>query len=154
MPTKAKQSKKPERLYWDSCVFLSYVEREARRLPDIEALLGRANNGDVEIVTSVATITEVAYAATERQQRALDLAVEQEIDKLWTPPSPIRLVEFHQLIAMEARSLVRFAMERTLQLKPYDAIHLSTAKYMRADRLETYDDKLQTFTGWAGCSGW
>jgi hypothetical protein len=35
-------------LYWDSCVFLSYVDGIPNRLPDIDELLKQAERGTVE----------------------------------------------------------------------------------------------------------
>jgi predicted nucleic acid-binding protein len=148
MPISGKQSasKKPTRAYWDSCVFISYIEADQARIADIDALFEEARKGSLEIVTSVATITEVAFIESERYGQALDRSVEQEIDKLWTPPSPVKLVEFHQLIATDARDLQRLAMTKGWSLKPYDAIHLATARWINADRFDTYDDKLPRYS--------
>ncbi len=48
-------------VYWDSCVFLSYIEGHAERLPMLDAMLAEANAGRIEIRTSVVTLTEVAF---------------------------------------------------------------------------------------------
>jgi predicted nucleic acid-binding protein len=147
MPSKGRTVR---RLYWDSCVFVSYIEKDAARFADIDAILDEARRGDVEIVTSVASIAEVAFTEAERLQRALNPVEEQRIGSLWTPPSPVRLVEFHKLIAEEARNLIRVGIPQGWQLKPYDALHLSTAKFMQVDRLETYDAKLPKFANHIG----
>jgi predicted nucleic acid-binding protein len=148
----ASKGKAVRRRYWDSCIFVSYIEKDGARFADLDAILDEARRGDVEIVTSVASIAEVAFTEAERLRRALDPAEEQRIDSLWTPPSPVRLVEFHKLIAEEARTLIRVGITHGWQLKPYDALHLSTAKFMQVDRLETYDAKLLKFTAEVGCA--
>ncbi len=139
--------KRPPRVYWDCNVFVSYIEEIAGRFVDIDAVLREAEKGDIELLTSVATITEVAFAAWERLPNGPDAETEQKINSLWVPPSPVKLVEFHQLIAEEARDLIRQALPRGWGLKPYDAIHLSTARRMNVDRLDTYDEPLEKYAG-------
>lgn len=131
----------PKRYYWDSDVFLSYIGKVPERLSGIEAMLESAEKGEVEIITSMVTITEVAFAASEKIGRALDPATEDAISVLWGPP--IRLVEFHRLIAEDARTLIRAAMERGERLRPMDAIHLATARRSGATEFQTYDEQLR-----------
>lgn len=60
------------RFYWDSNVLLTYINGDQDRLPIIDALMSQVDKGDIEILTSVITIAEVAWGATERAQAALD----------------------------------------------------------------------------------
>ena len=46
----------PDQHYWDSCVFLSYINRYANLLPVLEALFEEARAGAFEIVTSTISI--------------------------------------------------------------------------------------------------
>ncbi len=80
------------RYYWDSCVFLSYVDEQAGRLQDINDLLGEARRGEIEIVTSAVSITEVAFGSAERDQKALLPEAQARINTLWLPSSPIKLL--------------------------------------------------------------
>jgi predicted nucleic acid-binding protein len=96
-----------KRLYWDSNVFLSAINATAERLPVINAILDDCDHGEVEIYTSVLTVTEVAFAEFEKRDRLLDPQIEAKIDKLWLPPSPIRLEELSHHIANDARSMMR-----------------------------------------------
>ena len=140
-----------ERIYWDSCVPLSYVNGVPDRLPTIDELLRHARREELELVTSVLSITEVAFAASEQAGGALDPEVEENIDSLWSPDSPIALVEFHDLIAREARGLIRQGIGQDWgKLKPADAIHLATARRLEVDRFHTYDDRLLKWNGVAG----
>ncbi len=43
------------------------------------------------VYTSVATIAEVGFAATEKTGQALDPEVEEAMDELWSPASPVTL---------------------------------------------------------------
>ncbi len=56
----------PERVYWDACVFLSYINGEQERLPVIDALLEESRSGKIEIITSTVSLAEVAFAEEER----------------------------------------------------------------------------------------
>lgn len=141
---------KAPRYYWDTCVFLSAIERVPDRVAVIEKLLDDADERRIEIFTSTATITEVAFAKFEKDQRALDPDVAARITQFWLPSSPVKLVEFHELIAFAARDLVRLAMPNEWSLKPMDAIHLATARHVGVDAFHTYDSKLNKYKAATG----
>jgi predicted nucleic acid-binding protein len=136
----------PDRIYWDACCFLSWINGIQDRLPVLEALMSEARAGDVELFTSVESIVEVAFAAKEKQAQRLDASVEQRIDSLWSDYRVVRLAEFHAAIAHRARGLMRDAIARGWGLKPKDAIHLATAVQVRATEVQTYDDRLWKFS--------
>jgi predicted nucleic acid-binding protein len=139
------------RIYWDSCVFLSYINGLSDRLPEIETLLLGAEKDTIELLTSTLSIVEVAFATAERDQRALDEEAEKKISKLWLPSSPVKLVEFHRLIAEDARDLMRRTLTKGWSLKPLDAVHLSTAARMAVAEFHTYDEKLPKYSELVGC---
>ena len=136
MPTRG------DTIYWDASVFLSYINGEPQRLPTIDALLEASREGEFTIVTSTLSITEVAFAEMEKTQEALDPDVERAIDALFADREVVALVEFHQLIATEARRLMRRALISGRSLKPPDAIHLATAVQREVDLVHTYDDRM------------
>lgn len=141
-------------LYWDANTFLSYINGDAGRLPTLDALLERAAAGDTAIYTSALSQVEVAFAATEQLQRALDPQTEQRIDQLWADPKAIT-VEYHIGIGRQARSLMRNAITEGRSLKPMDAIHLATALWLRQTGIpvaefQTYDRNL---IGYAAIDG-
>jgi predicted nucleic acid-binding protein len=142
---------KPRRIYWDACVPMSYINAIPGRVPIIDELLRQARAGEIEIVTSVLSRVEVAFAASEKSAGALDAEVAQKIDGLWDEGSPIVVVEFHALIADRARNLVRQGIDQGWgALKPADAIHLATAQQMSVVELHTYDDRIQRWHNHAG----
>ena len=79
-------------------------------MPAIEQLLHDARKREIELVTSAVTVTEVAWAASEKSAWRNDRSIEDKINKLWEPGSPVNLVEFHVLVAEEARALMRAAL--------------------------------------------
>jgi predicted nucleic acid-binding protein len=138
------------RVYWDACVFLSYVDEDPGRVQDIQTLLDEARRGEIEIVTSTASIVEVAFGAAERSQSALSEETEAKINRLWEPASPVNMVEFHTLIAEAAQKLMRSGVPEGWSLKPMDAVHLATARRMRVDAFHTYDDRLKKWAAKVG----
>lgn len=132
----------PERVYFDACVFLSLINANADRVPMIEKLVQECKENDRQIITSALSITEVAFAAAEQQAGSLDPAQLAKIDAFWAPESPYLLVELHQLVAQDARDLVRETVGPGHTLKAADAIHLASALRARATHFYTYDEKL------------
>ena len=132
----------PQLTYWDACVFLSFIERHPDRSKAIRTWLEKAEKGKVVIVTSTLSIVEVAFRKQEKDQGALIPEEEAKINNLWTPGSPVTLAEFHTIIALEARRLMRDAMASGIGLKPADAIHLATCRNLGIDEFHTYDGKL------------
>jgi predicted nucleic acid-binding protein len=140
------------RLYWDSNVFLNYINETPDKIEVLDQLLLNARHGEVEILTSVLTVVEVAFAANEKANGHLDPAVEQKIRALWEPAAPVELVEFHFLLAEDSRALIRNALGNGWSLKPYDAVHLATAKRMRVATVHTYEDKWERYSGMVACA--
>lgn len=98
------------------------------RVPVIEELRRQARAEEIELLTSVLSKVEVAFGASERTEGTLDAEVEARIDNLRAPGSPIKLVEFFELIGDRARSLMRQGIAQSWgSLKPMDATNLATA---------------------------
>lgn len=138
-------------IYWDACVFLSYINGVADRVDDVEGLLQLAEKGSIRLITSVATVVEVAMSETERTGDLLDPDAEVKIAALWQPPSPITLVDFHPLIAAGALRLIREGVPKGWRLKPLDAIHLATAQRQGVDEIHTYSADWDRYAPILGC---
>ncbi len=136
------------RVYWDANVLLSYLNAVPDRLPAIEELLRRSRAQEIEIITSSVSIAEVAFAQGEKDAQQLDAQSEQDIDELWAPGSPVATVEFYDLVAYEARSLMRRGISQGWgSLKPIDAIHVATAQHLAVAEFHTYDRRIQAWNG-------
>jgi predicted nucleic acid-binding protein len=137
--------------YWDSCVFLSAVEGDDPvRTPIIEQMLQECDDGKYQIFTSHLSITEVCFAKAERHGKLLDLKTEAEIEKFWDSSSSVKTVEVHELVARDAKGLIRAAIPKGYSLKPADAIHLATAKLWNVAEFHTYDHRLFKFSSVMG----
>jgi len=70
-------------IYWDSSVFLHYIEGTAKWMSILDALIDEASKtGNLVIVTSTFSIVEVAYAKVEKSGRTLDPGVVAGMDAL------------------------------------------------------------------------
>jgi predicted nucleic acid-binding protein len=135
----------PRYIYWDSSCFVSLISGEPDRLPVLAAIMDQAakSKGQLFIITSMISVTEVAYSVQEHHGRQLDQDVEDRIDGLWRDENVLRLVEFHELIAREARALIRGGVPQGWSgLRGADAIHLATAKFMQAVECHTYEQRV------------
>jgi predicted nucleic acid-binding protein len=136
------------RIYWDACVFLSFINGEAGREEVIQQLLDEARDGAFELVTSTVSVVEVAFGKAEQDGQAPDPELLTAIESLWAPGSPVNLIEFHRLIALDARDLVRDArLDRDERLTPLDAVHLASAQRLGVEEFHTYDGPLSGFKG-------
>ena len=132
--------------YWDSSVFLAYINGEPARLPTIDALLAEIEaDNQRRIFTSTIARVEVAFAAFEAHSSSLDPRALAEIDALWDDRSVVEVVELHDDIALGARNLMREAIPRGWSLKPLDAVHLATAQWLQAVEFHTYDTSLHKY---------
>jgi PIN domain len=129
----------PRKIYWDSCVFLSWINKAVDRLPHIDWYLKRSGT-EHQIITSAFTVAEVAFAEMERRNGVLDDSVMERIDRLWIADnSPIKLVELYPAVVFEARDLARRAIaDGWGTIKGGDAVHLATAVHMKAVAIHTY----------------
>ena len=132
------------RIYWDSNCWLSLINAVPGRILVLDSLLADSKNelGDIDLVTSSLSIVEVAFAQSEQQSDQIDQTIENAIDSLWADRRAITLIEYHDLIGLEARTLIRTGLHRTWNLKPMDAVHLATAKWFGVDEFHTYDKRL------------
>ena len=142
----------PRRIYFDANVFLAYIGNEHGRADTVQALLDEARRDEIEIVTSVLSIAEVAYGAHKRDL-GLTEAGEEAIEQLWTPASPVILVDISQAVTRNARTMIREAKTHGLSgFRGADAIHLATARMFGCDEVFTYEAESRR-TRWQQIAG-
>lgn len=140
--------------YWDTSVFLAYINSEPGRLEVIESLWTEITEQEARIVTASIATVEVARANIEKPGFALDLAAEERIDQMWSDPTVLQ-VESPQQVMFEARKLIRAGLPQGWVLTTFDAIHLATAMWINHQacpitEFHTYDrglEKYQTIIG-------
>lgn len=142
----------PARVYLDSNVLLAYVAGAQGRADAVRAVLEASRGKEIEVLTSVLSITEVAYAAQERDAGLTEEA-EDSIDKLWEPASPITLVAVSERLTFRARGLIRQARQKGIRsLRSADALHLASATQANCSEVFTYEAEA-TRRGWSSLIG-
>jgi predicted nucleic acid-binding protein len=137
--------------YCDANVFLAYFNAESTRINTLDQLFESVQKDPKrKIVTSVVSITEVSHVADEKNRNRLDPKIYTAIDGFWGDASLIEFVDFNELIARQARDLIRQAISLKYTLHTNDAIHLISARYVGASECFTYDQKLYKFASIAG----
>ena len=147
----------PRIIYWDSCVFLYYVNMIPEHMPLLEQVLedSASDSSPVKIYTSVLSHVEVSFGASEQQNQVLNAETERLIGNLWSDPGAVVSVEYHTDIGQIATGLMRDAVTRGWSLKPLDAIHLATAQWlssvgMTVEEFHTYDRRLFKYASIVG----
>ena len=134
-------SDEPDRVYLDACVLLAYVTDEPDRATVVQSILDDARQSRIEILTSVLSITEVAYVPSGADS---GIAADEDnaIDELWTPASPITLVDISETVARGARQVIRRAKHSPgAGVRSADAIHLASAELHGCDWFFTYENE-------------
>jgi predicted nucleic acid-binding protein len=122
----------PKRIYWDSVVFIDFLQQTKWRIDSIGPMAEEARRGDLIIVTSALTLAEVVSL---KDLGLLDLHTEQLI------------VDFFESEFIEVRNVDRFIAEkarwiiREFKINAPDAIHVATAILEKVAVLFTYDFK-------------
>jgi len=126
--------------YWDASVFEAYVKEEDGRCETVTNMLEECDNGNMYIWTSALSIAEVTRGNAE-PGKIVTLKVQNKIDALWEPPSRIKLIEATQMVAKEARNVIRaiHGNART-GIRSIDAVHLASAIQKEIKEVHTYDD--------------
>ena len=133
-------------LYWDTAVFLSYLNELPDRIATLEAILDNiSKDKQKQIVTSTISKVEVAWVAHEKLNRILNADEASRIDSLWNDSSVVDFIEFHDDIALIARDIMRTGMIRGWKLRAIDAIHLASAQWAQCYEVNTYDGKLDKY---------
>lgn len=141
-------SNKPPLIYLDACCFIAFFANEASRADVIASLLEESLEKKIRVITSVLSVTEVAFLEDEKSSRILRSEVEQRFDDTFNDRSTIALIEYSQMTARKAREVMRksVAIKDLPNVKAADAIHVASALSVGADMFFTYDEKLLRHT--------
>lgn len=131
-------AKKKERIYWDSDCFLSFFNREEERFKRCEYIVGKANNGEIEIIHSVITLIEVIKM---KDRPYLKEEQEEEIKEFFDNDFLIA-ANVDEGIGTLARNLI---WKHNTHWK--DSIHVATAIYHDISVMNTFDKELLDING-------
>lgn len=126
------------RRYWDSCAFLAWLLPEPDREDACRSVLRAAEDGELELVTSAITLTEVIKLKGKPELKA---DYEKKIADFFQNDFII-LRNVDRFIALSAQRLVW-----QNNLAPKDAIHVATALHWKIPVLDTFDDVLLGLNG-------
>jgi predicted nucleic acid-binding protein len=133
-------------VYCDANVFLAYFNAEQGRVNILDQLFEEIQqDSQRKIITSVVSITEVSHVAEEKRRNRLDQKIYDAIENFWGDTSLVEFVDFNELIARQARDLIRQAIRLNYALRTNDSIHLTSAKFVGVTECFTYDQKLHKF---------
>lgn len=131
--------------YWDSNVFLAYLQGEVERVEACEVALEQAEQGRLLIVTSALTLAEV-LALRGKDKLPADAAVKKTV------------VDFFKNEYIAVQNVTRQVAELARDLvwdhgvRPKDAVHVASALAVEAPILETFDQDLIRKSGTIGAS--
>lgn len=131
----------PELIYWDSDAFLGWLQEEEGKVQLCEGTISRAEGGEVLIVTSALTLTEVLW----RRGGPKIPEEKAEVLRRFFRRSYIRVRNVTRSVAETAQDVVW-----QHGVKPKDAVHVATALDARVPTLETFDTDLVKKTGTIG----
>lgn len=134
----------PAQVYWDCSTYLDYLAGGHKLHGAMQMVMDDWSRGLVTLVTSTLTMSQVLYV---RVGSVVDHGRDKDIDALFDPPPPRRLlpVELSRHTALRARDLAR-----SMALSWEDAIHIASALEARCPVMHTTDEPLWTKSGLVG----
>lgn len=133
---------KPYRVYWDACTWISYINEERsitmkdgtveNRFAMCEAVLKRAEKGEIEIVTSAFTLAEVCKSADAKTTNLSKLPYFLDHDF-------ILVIPVNKNIGIKAQKILCSGLSA---MKPPDGTHLASAQRANAKEFHTFDADL------------
>lgn len=127
--------------YWDSACFIAWFKEETGRYQTCGSILEAAQAGQVQIVTSAFTITEVLLP---KGGTRLPAELRETVGQFFMRPEFL-IVDVNRHLARAAQ---QYFWDRGV--KPKDAIHVASAIYAGVPVFETYDDGLINLSGRLG----
>jgi predicted nucleic acid-binding protein len=125
----------PERIYWDSMVFNHRIAGTHPDMPILKHISDRAERGEIELLTSIFTLCEVAKVEPTGQALTVE-EQESRIDRFFQNPY-ILPIQVDRRVAQLTRSIIR-----QFSIKGKDAVHIASAIIAKAAVMQTYDKDL------------
>jgi predicted nucleic acid-binding protein len=124
---------KPRRIYWDSCIFISYIAGEKRdpfEVAGIDDVVQDVDSNKVILVTSVVARVEVLRDLGDKKDKFINVLQNPNIQE----------IDVNKVIAQMAGDIRhQFQQIGINRLMTPDAIHLATALWTGVDEFHTFD---------------
>jgi len=130
----------PRLVYWDACIFIAHLKNEQRAVEEVDAVgeqFRRLDDGEIVVVTSTLTLTEVLECDIPAENRAKLETLKQMPDRLKLDQVSMPIAE----LAHDIRSDIKASGTwggRTV--KTADAIHIATAWVNKCEVMYTFDE--------------
>lgn len=125
-------------IYWDACVFLEYFHANPSYIQTLDQILDKIEQDPQQkVVTSVLSLTEIAYVQSEKHRARLAPDFETILNLFWNNRNIIQLIDVNTSIAFQARGFIRQTIPAGYSLKPADAIHLASVQWVGVDEFHT-----------------
>ena len=127
-----------EYVYWDSNCFIGYLQNE-QNADVLEAIIERAEDEKLVIVTSALTLAEVLKFKGSDGVLHNPISPEEELhlEDCFSPDNGVQIVNLDRVVASNARRVV---WDRGID--PKDAIHVATAMQFKRNGLMKRNDTL------------
>lgn len=130
-----------KRVYWDSCCFIDFLQGTGRG-EVLKGVVDKKDSGELEIVTSVVTLTEVIKLGKGTAEER------DAIIQVFNQDKGLLVVDLTKHLAEQAREVIwKYSFEKHKE----DAIHLATAVYVnqfhKIDEFHTFDHDLLKLNG-------
>jgi predicted nucleic acid-binding protein len=124
---------KPKRIYWDSCIFISYISGENRdqfEVAGIDDVVKDVDLNKIILVTSVVSRVEVLKDLGDKREKYIAVLQNPNIQE----------IDVNKVIGQMAGDIrYQFQQAGKNRLTTPDAVHLATALWAEVDEFHTFD---------------
>lgn len=125
-------------VYWDSCVWIGHIAKEADKYPATKHIVRLAQEGSRQIMTSTIALAEVVKMKCGGEWVAMAAQDHDPFANLLSQEWVTTVIADWD-VGMKARDLFRLHLGDGLK-KPQDALHLAVAVLENATEMHTFDN--------------
>ena len=127
-------------VYWDTCIFYALLKEERHRQGELSAIKRQAglfDDGNLFVITSAITLTEIKPSKLEDSARTQFKGMQKRSNFVWVDTN-VRVAELAN--DLREQYTKQNAEGRNLHLSTPDAIHIASAITIGAPELITLDE--------------
>lgn len=122
------------KLYWDSCIFLAWLQNEACEpgvMEGIEEAVRQVHDNEAVLFTSIVTQSEVLEGTLSKE-------AQEKFDNLFKRKNVV-WVNHDTRVGKLSHDIRNYYNERDIKIEVPDSVHLASAILYEADELQTLD---------------